>query len=65
MVFLTEIIKKMKVKPSIKFYCMKCNIFFKVEDGTPLDDTKCPECGTYEVFLELNFQKNNIPSYIS
>ena len=55
----------MDKKPEINFYCMKCNLFFKVEGDTLLDDIKCPECGTYEVFLELNFNEKEIPDYYS
>ncbi|MFX1452623.1 MAG: hypothetical protein ACFFCM_17430 [Promethearchaeota archaeon] len=57
--------KKMKEKPSINFYCMKCNLFFKVAGNTLLDDVKCPECETYEIFIELDFNQNKRPSYIS
>ena len=61
----TKKIKRMKEKPEINFYCMKCNIFFKIEEDTPLDDVKCPECNTYEVFIELSFDQDKTPSYIS
>ncbi|MFX0133873.1 MAG: hypothetical protein ACFFDN_09525 [Candidatus Hodarchaeota archaeon] len=60
-----ESTKKMKEKPSISFYCMKCNLFFVIDGNTPLDDIKCPECNTYEIFIELKFDENKTPSYIS
>jgi phage FluMu protein Com len=62
--FLIEIKKKMKEKPTINFYCMKCNLFFKVDGETLLEDIKCPECETYEIFIELEFDEK-IPSYFS
>ncbi|MHA1301944.1 MAG: hypothetical protein ACTSO9_21215 [Candidatus Helarchaeota archaeon] len=65
----TKRIRKMKERPTVNFYCIKCNIFFEIEDGTLIDEVKCPECGTYEVFIELDFDKkadnNNTPSYFS
>ncbi len=62
---LIESTKKMKKKPSISFYCMRCNLFF-VEDGeTLLDEIKCPECNTHEIFIELEFDDEKTPSYIS
>lgn len=63
--FLTQTIKRLKERPSLKFYCLKCNIFFKVEEGILLDNVKCPECGTSEVFIELEFEDDARPSYIS
>ena len=62
---LIESKKKMKEKPSISFYCMKCNLFFKVDGQTLLDEVKCPECGTFEIFIELEFNQEKFPSYIS
>jgi len=56
--------KKMKEPPKIQFFCLQCNLFFDVNDGTPFDDVKCPDCGTYEVFIELEFSKE-APTYIS
>jgi len=42
-----------KSESSIKFFCKNCNILFEFEDETPLDDIKCPKCGTVEIFLEF------------
>ncbi|MHA1378267.1 MAG: hypothetical protein ACTSRG_07780 [Candidatus Helarchaeota archaeon] len=58
-------IKKIKEKPCINFYCMKCNLFFDIDEDTLLDDVKCPKCGTYKVFIELDFKSDKTPSYIS
>ena len=62
---LVESTKKMDKKPEINFYCLKCNLFFRVEEGTHIDDIKCPDCQTDEVFLELNFKDKETPNYYS
>lgn len=62
---LIESTKRMKEKPTISFYCMKCNLFFKIEENTLLDDVKCPECGTYNVFIELEFDEDKCPNYFT
>jgi len=62
--YLIESTKKMKEKPTLNFYCMKCNLFFKVDGDILIDDIKCPECGTYEIFIELEFDQKT-PNYFS
>ena len=62
---MVQSVEKIENKPEINFYCMKCNVFFSVKDGTLLDDIKCPECSTYEVFLELDFKEKETPNYYS
>ncbi len=43
-------------KETIAFYCKVCDFHFEFEDGTPLDDIKCPKCGTYEIFIEYEVE---------
>ena len=40
------------------FFCEKCNLYFKIKDGTPLDDVKCPKCGTVEIFIVYEEDEN-------
>ncbi len=47
-------------KSTITFYCEKCDISFEIEDGTPLDDVKCPKCKTYEIFIEYEEEDGKI-----
>ncbi|MHA1380104.1 MAG: hypothetical protein ACTSRG_17160 [Candidatus Helarchaeota archaeon] len=44
----------------IRFFCKKCDIIFGFSDETPLDDIKCPECGTYEIFIEFEEEDGEI-----
>ena len=54
--------KKMKNKPKLKFYCIKCNLFFDLEGDIPINDVKCPNCNTLEILIELNFE-SDVPNY--
>jgi len=51
-------------KPTLNFFCIKCNHFFEFGMDTPINDIKCPKCETYEIFLELEFE-SDIPTYYS
>ena len=55
-------LKRIDEDTTMRFYCEKCEIVFHFEDGTPLDDIKCPKCETYEIFVEVEMEDNDISS---
>ena len=55
--------KKTNLKPTLSFYCIKCNLFFGLEGETPLNDVKCPNCKTYEILIGLEFDNPTLPHY--
>lgn len=49
-----------KEKDMITFFCKNCDLLFKIEDETLLDDIKCPKCGTFEIFIEYEMEDDEV-----
>ncbi|MFX0137118.1 MAG: hypothetical protein ACFFDN_25995 [Candidatus Hodarchaeota archaeon] len=54
--------KKLNNKPTLSFFCIKCNLFFGLDDGITINEAKCPNCETYEILIGLEFDSNT-PQY--